>query len=77
MTLFTFNENMLTRLICEAHHHIEVFDGKKSYYIPFKSNPPKSSSHFVAQSIDSQKNIILTYRNIQKINIDYKVLNCV
>jgi len=76
MILFSFNENMLTRLICEAHHHIEVFDGKKSYYIPFKSALPRSSNHFVAQLIDSQKEVVLAYRNIQKINIDHKVLNC-
>lgn len=77
MSLFPFNENMLTRLICEARHHIEVFDGEKNYYIPFKSSVPKSNRHFVAQSTDSKKEVVLTYRNIQKIKIDHRVLDCI
>ena len=73
MTLLYFNENSLNRLICNACHRLEVSDGKRIYQVPLNMFVPRTEKYFTAKSTDNQHDIILNYRNIRKVIIDFGV----
>lgn len=77
MTNFTINENSLSMAICNAQNKLEVFDGDSYYIVPLKLKLPKSKYHFLAKTIDTGIDVVLNYRNIKKIIIDYTPLNCI
>ncbi|MGD9978562.1 MAG: hypothetical protein AB7S54_11600 [Bacteroidales bacterium] len=74
MAAFSFNENALSRLICNANYRLEVSDGNQLYQVPLNFYIPKSSKYFVAKKIDSQQDIVLDYRSIKQILVDYRLV---
>ncbi|MCB8964645.1 MAG: hypothetical protein H6536_06375 [Bacteroidales bacterium] len=73
MALFSFNENSLSRLICNACHKLEVSDGTQFYQVPLNMFVPKTKKSFIAKSADSKNDVVLNYQNIKKVIIDYSV----
>ncbi|MGE0077223.1 MAG: hypothetical protein AB7S48_05105 [Bacteroidales bacterium] len=73
MVLFSFNENSLSRLICNACFNLEVSDGEQSYHIPLNMFVPRSNKFFMAKSTDNHHDVVLNYKNIKKVIIDYSV----
>lgn len=73
MALFSFNENSLSRLICNACYKLEVSDGNQFYQVPLNMFVPRTEKSFIAKSADNQNDVVLNYQNIKKVIIDYSV----
>ncbi len=77
MTSIRINENSLSKLVCNAQNRIEVYDGISYYLVPLRTNSPKSNYHFIAKSIVNGAEVVLNYKKIRKIIIDYTCFNCI